>query len=80
MEKREGILVFNEFDGKFAIAEDEKSFPFTNIEFGDTFEVKYEDKWIQTSLQIVNDDAGNLVFKLKGIDYSGDITGFDARI
>ena len=80
MENCEGILVFNEFDGKFAIAEDEQSFPFTNIEFGDTFEVKYEDKWTETSLQIANDDAGNLVFRLKGIDYTGDITGFDARM
>lgn len=80
MEKKEGILFFNEFDGKFAIAKDEQSFPFTNIEFGDNFEVKIGDEWVSTSLQISNDEKGNLVFKLKGIDYEGDLTGFDARI
>jgi len=79
MEKKEGILVFNQFEGKFAIAEDEQSFPFVTLEFGDTFEVKYNDKWIQTNIEITSDDGGQLVFKLKGIDYKGDISGFDAR-
>ena len=79
MEKQEGILVFNEFDGKFAIAKDEESLPFTNVEFGDTFEIKYGGKWVETSLQISDDGNGSLVFKFKGIDYSGDIAGFDAR-
>lgn len=79
MEKQEGILVFDEFDGKFAIAKDEQSFPFTTLEYGDTFEVKYKDKWVETSLQISNNDKGELVFKLKGIDFEGDISGFDAR-
>lgn len=79
MEKQEGILVFDEFDGKFAIAKDEHSFPFTTLEYGDSFEVKYMDKWIKTCLEITNNDKGELVFKLKGIDFDGDITGFDAR-
>ncbi len=79
MEKREGILVFNQFEGKFALAEDDQSLPFDTIEFGDTFEVKYHDEWIKTNIEISSDDNGQLVFKLKGIDYKGDISGFDAR-
>ncbi|MGI5058734.1 DUF5348 domain-containing protein [Treponema pectinovorum] len=80
MEKREGILVFNEADGKFALAADEQSFPFENIEFGDSFEIKYKNEWIKTSLFISTGSNNQLVFKLKGLEnYEGDITGFDAR-
>ena len=50
MEKKEGILVFNQFEGKFAIAEDDQSLPCDTIEFGDTFEVKYHDEWIKTNI------------------------------
>lgn len=80
MEKREGILVFNQNDGKFAIAENAESFPFETIEFGDSFEVKHNDTWIATSLFISTGSDGQLIFKLKGLEeYEGDITGFDAR-
>lgn len=79
MEKQEGILVFDVTDSKFAIAADEESFPFTVLDFGDTFEVKFNGEWIETSLQIGSNARGEMIFKFKGIDYEGEIAGIDAR-
>lgn len=78
--KFEGNLIFDVNSGKFWITERDTTYPLTSLEFGDTFEVKLDDKWVQTSLEIINDDAGNLVFRLKGTNCYGVLDGLEVRV
>lgn len=79
MAKFQGQLTFDINSGKFWITDPEDTSPITSLEFSDTFEVKVEDEWVETSIQISNDDNGNLVFKLKNTNYSGFLDGLEVR-
>ena len=79
MAKFQGQLTFDINSGKFWITDPEDPSPITSLEFDDTFEVKVEDQWVQTGLQITNDDYGNLIFKLKNTNYAGHLDGIEVR-
>ena len=79
MAKFQGQLTFDINSGKFWITDPEDTSPITSLEFDDTFEVKVEDQWVQTGLQITNDDYGNLIFKLKNTNYAGHLDGIQVR-
>lgn len=78
MAKFEGKLTFDINSGKFWITGEEGE-PVTSLEFDDTFEVKVEDEWVPTAIQIDSDLWGNLVFKLKNTNYSGHLDGIEVR-
>ncbi len=80
MEKKTGFLVFDVNFGKFGIAESQWGSTFDIIEFGATFEVKVDDKWVETCLEITSDSEHNLLFKLKGTDMAGDLNGLEIRV
>ena len=75
----EGTLEFDESEGKFVIANEEKNTIIKNLEFGDTFEVQVEGKWVETGLEIGSNDKGEMIFKLRGTPYKEFITGIAAR-
>lgn len=75
----EGTLEFSEQDAKFCIANEDLNSIITMLEFGDTFEVKVEDKWVETCLEIGQNDKGEMIFKLKNTPYVEFITGIPAR-
>lgn len=77
-EKITGQLTFDINSGKFWITDEEQA-PLVSLDFGDTFEVKVDDNWIETGLEIINDNEGNLLFKLKNTNYSGFLDGIEAR-
>lgn len=79
MAKFEGQLTFDINSGKFWITDPQDQSPITSLEFSDSFEVKVEDKWVPTSLQISNDKDGNLIFKLKDTNYEGFLDGIEVR-
>ncbi len=79
MEKFEGVLVFDPNFGRFAIAKDEMGDPIVPIEFGDVFEVKVNDEWVETGFEISKDEDENLIFKLKGTDFAGVLEGLEVR-
>ncbi|MBQ3669878.1 MAG: DUF5348 domain-containing protein [Treponema sp.] len=79
-EKIEGALTFDINSGKFWVTDPEDTSPRTSIEFGDTFEVKIEDKWVETGIEITSDESGNLLFKLKNTNYAGILDGLEVRI
>ena len=80
MEKREGLLTFDINSGKFWICDVEEHAPITDSEFGDTFEVKVGDEWVQTGIEITNDTDGNLLFKLKNTNYAGILDDLEVRM
>lgn len=75
----EGTLEFDETDGKFVIAHEESNKILKNLNFGDEFEVKVNDQWVKTSLEISSNDKGEMIFILKGTPYREFVTGIDAR-
>ena len=75
----EGTLEFDESNGKFVIANEEANSIVRTLEFGDTFEVQVEGKWVQTALEIGNNEKGEMIFKLRGTPYVEFITGIAAR-
>ncbi|MBQ5999589.1 MAG: DUF5348 domain-containing protein [Treponema sp.] len=75
----EGTLEFDESEGKFVIANEEQNTIVKNLEFGDTFEVKVNGKWVETALEIGSNDKGEMIFKLRGTPYVEFITGIEAR-
>lgn len=79
MEKMHGFLVFDERDGKFGFSSSPELYPHTLIEFGQEFEVSTDGGWVRTNLEIANNEKGELIFKLKNTDYSGDINGLEIR-
>lgn len=76
----QGFLVFDARDGKFGISESVERFPHTLLEFGQEFEVKDGEKWVKTGLEIVTDNKGNLLFKLKNTDFQGELNGLEVKI
>ena len=79
MAKFEGLLTFDINSGKFWITDQETQAPVTSLEFGDTFEVKTDDGWIKTGIEITSGDDGNLLFKLKNTNYAGILDGIEVR-
>ncbi|MBQ1948921.1 MAG: DUF5348 domain-containing protein [Treponema sp.] len=74
-----GTLEFDESEGKFVIANEESNEIVRNLEFGDTFEVLVDGKWVQTQLEIGSNEKGEMTFNLKGTPYKEFITGVEAR-
>lgn len=75
----EGTLEFDESEGKFCIANEEANTILRYLEFGDAFEVKVGEEWVQTSLVIGSNEKGEMIFNLKGTPYSEHINGIPAR-
>lgn len=74
-----GQLTFDINSGKFWITEAEEGAPLTSLEFGDAFEVFCDGKWVETGIEITNDDEGNLLFKLKNTNFAGILDGLEVR-
>lgn len=75
----EGTLEFDESTGKFCIANEAENTIIRHLEFGDKFEVKVEDKWVETCLVIGQNEKGEMIFNLKDTPYSEFINGVPAR-
>ncbi len=78
MEKK-GTLEFDESTGKFVIANEEENTIVKSLEFGDSFEVLVDDKWVETSLVIDSNEKGEMIFSLKNTPYKEFITGIPAK-
>ena len=78
MEKK-GTLEFDESTGKFVIANEEENTIVKSLEFGDSFEVLVDDKWVETSLLIDSNEKGEMIFLLKNTPYKEFITGIPAK-
>ncbi len=76
-EKFEGRLTFDVPQGMFWIAKNNSNG--IQLQFGDTFEVKVDDAWVETALDIASDQNGDLIFKLRNTPYEGEIEGLEAR-
>lgn len=76
-EKFEGKLTFDVQQGIFWIAQND--YYGVQLKFGDTFEVKVEDQWVETSMEIGSGESGELIFKLKNTPYWGQLDGLEAR-
>ncbi len=75
----QGTIKFSENEAKFCIVDEENMKFLDFLEFGDEFEVKVDDKWICTKLEIINNEAGELIFSLKGTPYNGNLDGVEIR-
>ena len=78
MEKK-GTLEFDESTGKFVIANEEENTIVKSLEFGDSFEVLVDNKWVETSLLIDSNEKGEMIFSLKNTPYKKFITGIPAK-
>ena len=78
MEKK-GTLEFDESTGKFVIANEEENTIVKSLEFGDSFEVLVDDKWVETSLLIDSNEKGEMIFSLKNTPYKEFTTGIPAK-
>ncbi len=76
---KEGTLEFDESMGKFCIANEAENSIICHLEFGDRFEVMENDVWVETCLEISQNDMGEMIFKLKGTSYSEFVTGIPSR-
>lgn len=77
-EKIEGLLTFDINSGSFWITKE--GAPLTQINFSDTFEVKVGEQWVETGIEITNDEEGALIFKLKNTSYAGILDELEVRI
>lgn len=75
----QGTIKFSENEAKFCIVDEENMKFLDFLEFGDEFEVKVDNKWIGTKLEIINNEAGELIFSLKGTPYNGNLDGVEIR-
>ena len=75
----EGTIKFSENEGKFCIVDEENEKFIDFIEFGDEFEVKVNDGWVKTKLEIISNEAEELIFNLKGTPYNGNLDGVEIR-
>lgn len=73
----EGELVFDIGTGTFWITRGDVATD--QIQFGDEFEVRTDGGWARTKIEITDDGAGNLLFKLRGTPYEGILDGIPAR-
>lgn len=75
----QGTIKFSESEAKFCIV-DEENMKFVDfLGFGDEFEVKVDGNWIYTKLEIIENEAGELIFSLKGTPYNGNLDGIEIR-
>ncbi len=75
----QGTIKFSESEAKFCIV-DEENMKFVDfLGFGDEFEVKVDGNWIPTKLEIIENEAGELIFSLKGTPYNGVLDGIEIR-
>lgn len=76
---KKGTLEFDESTGKFVIANEEENTIVKSLEFGDSFEVLVDDKWVETSLLIDSNEKSEMIFSLKNTPYKEFITGIPAK-
>ena len=76
---KEGTLEFDEIEGKFCIANEEENSILRHLDFGDKFEVKVDEKWVETCLVIGQNEHGDMIFNLKDTPYSELLNGLPAR-
>lgn len=75
----QGTIKFSESEAKFCIV-DEENMKFVDfLGFGDEFEVKVDGNWIHTKLEIIENEAGELIFSLKGTPYNGNLDEIEIR-
>lgn len=75
----QGTIKFSESEAKFCIV-DEENMKFVDfLGFGDEFEVKVDGNWIPTKLEIIENEAGELIFSLKGTPFNGVLDGIEIR-
>lgn len=75
----QGTIKFSENEAKFCIVDEEKMQFLDFLDFGDEFEVNVDGKWIPTKLEIINNEAGELIFSLKGTPFNGNLDGIEIR-
>lgn len=75
----DGVLQFNEQEGKFCIVDHANERYIKTLEFGAHFQVLENGKWTDTELAIDSNEKGEMVFALKNTAYKGDIEGLCAR-
>ena len=75
----EGTLEFDESNGNSVIGHEESNRILKTLKFGDKFEVKVNDEWVETFLEISSNEKGEMIFVLHGTPYKEFITGIDAR-
>ncbi len=49
------------------------------LEFGDEFEAKVDGDWVRTKLEIITNEAEELIFSLKGTPFNGVLDGVEVR-
>lgn len=75
----QGTIKFSENEGKFCIVDEVNTLFIDFLDFGDEFEVEQDGQWVKTKLEILNNEAGELIFSLKGTRYNGNIDGVKVR-
>ena len=75
----EGTIKFSENEAKFCIVDEENEKFLEFLEFGDEFEVKVDGEYVHTKLEIINNEAGELIFSLKNTPYNGNLDGVEIR-
>lgn len=75
----QGTIKFSENEAKFCIVNEEALEFIEFLDFGDEFEVKVNGEWTPTKLEIINNEAGELIFSLKGTPYNGNLDGIEIR-
>lgn len=75
----QGTIKFSENEAKFCIVDEDNMKFLDFLEFGDEFEVNVDGKWVRTKLEIITNEAEELVFSLKGTPYNGVLDGVEIR-
>ncbi len=75
----QGTMKFSETEAKFCIVDEENIKFLDFLEFGDEFEVKVDGEWVHTKLEIITNEAEELIFSLKGTPYNGVLDGVEVR-
>lgn len=75
----QGTIKFSENEAKFCIVDEDNMKFLDFLEFGDEFEANVDGKWVRTKLEIITNEAEELVFSLKGTPYNGVLDGVEIR-
>ena len=75
----QGTIKFSETEAKFCIVDEDNMKFLDFLEFGDEFEANVDGKWVRTKLEIITNEAEELVFSLKGTPYNGVLDGVEIR-
>lgn len=75
----QGTIKFSENEARFCIVDEDNMKFLDFLEFGDEFEADVDGKWVRTKLEIITNEAEELVFSLKGTPYNGVLDGVEIR-